>query len=184
MPEIRDLAVAEQCYRRSFELYSEEDRMGRARCLGQLGSVALKRFLEARQASRPAEEGLQHLSQAAHYYQQALDMTPANALPERATAHNQLGNIYADTGQIEAALRHYRESIRYKEAMQDRFGAGGTRCNAARILARKGRFADAHDWARSALRDYESCENADERIVDTLKLLEVIESALQATSRQ
>jgi hypothetical protein len=38
------------------------------------------------------------------------------------------------------------------------------------------------DWAQAALRDYEACENADQEIVDTLKLLEQIESRLRGTS--
>ena len=66
--------------------------------------------------------------------------------------------------------------------MQNRFEAGRTRSNAARALGLRGRFADAREWARSALRDLQSCENADQDIVDTLKRLEWIESALQATS--
>jgi hypothetical protein len=59
--------------------------------------------------------------------------------------------------------------------------AGQTRYNAA-ALARAGRFPDAHEWAQSALRDYQASENADQYIVETLKLLEWIESALRATS--
>jgi hypothetical protein len=65
--------------------------------------------------------------------------------------------------------------------MQDRFRAGETRYNAARALARAGRFADARDWAQSALRDYQACNNAEREVVNTLKLLEQIESARQAT---
>ncbi|SPE39422.1 hypothetical protein SBA3_3200003 [Candidatus Sulfopaludibacter sp. SbA3] len=54
------------------------------------------------------------------------------------------------------------ESIRYSEAKQDRFGAGQTRRNAALTLARAGSFPEARDWAQSALRDFEACENADQ----------------------
>jgi hypothetical protein len=43
-----------------------------------------------------------------------------------------------------------------------------------------GRFADALDWAKSALRDYEASENADEKVIKTLELLKWIESALRA----
>jgi hypothetical protein len=182
LPGIRDLVLAERWYQRGLDLHAEEDRMGRGVCLGQLGTVAYERFLDARKAGRPPEECLGHLSQAEQYYRQALEMFPANAVRQLGTAHNQLGLVYAAAGQIDTALRHYRESIRYREAMQDRFGAGQSRENAAIALARAGRFADACDWAQSALHDFQACENADQEIVDTLKLLEQIESDLQATS--
>src|ERR1035437_4294082 len=181
LPGIRDLALAEQWYQRSLDL-PEEDRMGRAQCLNQLGSVAYERFLEAREADRPPEECLGHISQAEQYYRQALEMLPANAVRSLATTPNQLGNIYGDAGQIDLALRHYRESIRYREAMQDRFGAGTTRENAALLLARMDRFVDARDWAQSGLRDYQACENVHRYVVKTLKLLEQIESGLRETS--
>ena len=74
------------------------------------------------------------------------------------------------------------ESIRYCEAMQDRFGAGQTRYNAARALTRTDRFVDAREWAQSALRDFQACENAEQYVVKTFKLLELIESDLRATS--
>jgi tetratricopeptide (TPR) repeat protein len=181
LADIRDLALAEHWYQRSLERRATEDRMGRAACLSQLGSVAYERFLEAREANRPAEEGLQHLSQAARYYEQALDLTPADAPRELAAIHNQLGGIFSAAGQTDAALQHYRKSIRYKEGMGDRFGAGQTRFKAALALFHAGRFADALDWAQSALRDYQACENADQQVVMTLKLLELIESALRAS---
>jgi hypothetical protein len=66
--------------------------------------------------------------------------------------------------------------------MQDRFPAGQTRFNAALVLGKAGRFPDALDWAQAARRDFEACDNADQDIAKTLKLLEQIESARQATS--
>jgi tetratricopeptide (TPR) repeat protein len=113
---------------------------------------------------------------------EALEMLPANAVADLALAHNQLGGIYGEAGEIDTAIRHFRESVRYREATQNRFGAGQSRQSAALALANAGRFADARDWAESALRDYQACENADQEVVDTLKLLERIESGLRATS--
>lgn len=156
--------------------------MGRAHCLGQLGSVAKDRFMEARKANQPPQECLGHLTKAEQYYKQALAMFPAGAVEGLAITHNQLGLIYAYAGQIDLALRHYREAIRYKENMQDRFGAGQTRHNAALALARTGRFDDAHEWAQAALRDHQAAGNADQEVVETLRLLEWIESSLQASS--
>jgi tetratricopeptide (TPR) repeat protein len=178
LPEIRDLAAAEHWYQRSLDMRAEEDRMGRAKSLGQLGSAAYRRFLE----KEDADGGRSHLSKAAQCYQQALSLIPGNAPRELAAIHNQLGIIYRHAGQIDTALHHYRESTRYMEAMQYRFGAGQSRRNAAIALAGARRFTDARDWAQAALRGYQACENADQEIADTLKLLALIESDLQATS--
>jgi tetratricopeptide (TPR) repeat protein len=179
---IRDLALAELWYQRALTLCAEEDRMGRARCLGQLGSVAYRRFRDARKTSQRPEEYVGHLSRAEQHCMQALELFPKNAVRELAPTHNQLGNIYGAADQIDAALHHYREAIRYSEAMQDPFAAGQTRYNAAATLSRAGRFADARDWAQSALRDFQACENAEQEIVTTLKLMELIESDLRSTS--
>ncbi len=109
-------------------------------------------------------------------------MFPRSAVEGLAVTHSQLGIIYSEAGQIDLALRNHRESIRYYESMQDRLGAGKTRRNAARALAGAGRFDNAREWAQSALRDFQACGNADQEVVKTLKLLEQIESARQASS--
>jgi tetratricopeptide (TPR) repeat protein len=180
LPEIRDFALAEDWYRRSLDLHPTGDRMGRAGCLGQLGNVACRRFLAAKAADRLPEECSAHLSTVEEYYGKALGMFPADAARELATIHHQLGIIYGSARQIDPALRHYQKSIRYEEAMQNRFGAGQSRVAAALDLAKAGRFADARDWAQAALRDFQTCENAEQQIVKTLELLKLIESRLQA----
>jgi tetratricopeptide (TPR) repeat protein len=180
---IRDLAVAEQWYQRSLDLRANKDRMGRAGCLVQLGTVAYHRFLDARATNRSPAECFDHAEKAEQYLQHALEMFPPNAVPELATTHMNLGNVYSQAGQPDVALHHYRESIRYCEVMQDRFASGRTRRNAARALASTGRFADAREWARAALCDYEASANADQEVIETLKLLERIESDLRATSQ-
>jgi tetratricopeptide (TPR) repeat protein len=182
LAEIRDLAMAEHWYRRDLELTAKEDRMGQAQSLGQLGLIEYERFRDAVRANRSAAERSGHLSRAAECYQEALRMFPVDAIRELETTHGQLGNIFDDAGQMDSALYHYREAIRYGEAMKDRFLAGRTRYNVAVTLAGAGRFADAREWAKSALRDYQACENLSQEVVRTLKLLERIESARQATS--
>ena len=155
--------------------------MGRAKCLGQLGNIAYDRFIEARKAGRPVEECSNHLAQARQYYGQALEMSPASAVRDVATGHNQLGLVCANAGQIDASLHHFTESIYRCEAMQDHFLAGRVRENAARALAVAGRLVEACDWAQFALRDFEVCENAEQHVVKCLQLLEQIESARQAS---
>ena len=137
LPAIRDLGEAERRYRRSLELRAKGDRMGRAKCLGQLGSDAYERFREARN-TKPAPELMRHLNDALGRYRDALDMTPPDAVGQLAPIHNELGNIYGDGGDLDRAPHHCRESIRLNEARGDPYGAATTRRNLA--ITRPERF--------------------------------------------
>jgi len=98
----------------------------------------------------------------------------------RAVAENQLGNIYGDAGDLNRALPHYRESIRLEEARGNLFGAALTRFNVAVHLARAGRFTDAREYARAALRNFETFgPRAAAEIEETRQLLAQIESDLE-----
>jgi tetratricopeptide (TPR) repeat protein len=155
VPALRDLAQAEQWYRRALELYAEDDKLYRAGALGQLGLVAYERFKEARQAGEPEAVLLEHWNAALHAYQQALDMMPPDAVNELATTHNLLGVIYKDAGQTEQAVAHSREAIRYFEQAGKVYDAGVARENIARAYAQAGRFDDALLFARAALANFE-----------------------------
>jgi len=179
---VRDLDAAEQWYRRSFDLRVEGDSMGAARCLAQMGTVAYLRARDAKKAGQPVQQRHGHLAMAEQYYEQALQIFPPDAVRDLAVTHNQLGNLYSAMGRVETSLRHFQESIRYKEHMGDRYGAGTSRRNAARALADARRFDDAIEWVQSSLEDFRACGNADQEIVNTLKLLERIESDRQANA--
>jgi tetratricopeptide (TPR) repeat protein len=184
LPAICDLHEAERWYRRSLELRAKEDRMGRAGCLAQLGSVALRRFREAAKAAMPEEELLQHLNTALHLYLEALDLTPQDAIMQLGTIHNQLGNVYKNVGDLDRALEHYRESIRYKEVADDVYGAAQTQYNVAITLAKAGRFGDAKDYAVAALRGYQTFgDRAKDEVMETLELIAAIEQD-QAGAKQ
>jgi tetratricopeptide (TPR) repeat protein len=178
---LRDLDQAERWYQRSLELHEERDRLGRAQCLGQLGLVAYERFKEARATKKPGEELLQHINSALQYYQQALGMFPPNAVGDLAVTHNQLGIIYQNAGDLDRALPHYRESIRYEEIQGNLYGAAQARLGIALALARAGRLADALEYARAALSNFETYgEGASEAIQGTQELIAQIEQAQQA----
>jgi tetratricopeptide (TPR) repeat protein len=153
---LRDLAQAEQWYRRSLELTLENDRLQQSKTQGQFGLVAYERFKEARQAGEPEAVLLEHLNAALQAYQQALDMTPPDAVDSLAVKHNQLGNIYDEVpGQTEQAVTHYREAIRFFEQAGALYNAAITRENVALAYAQAGRFADALLFARAALANFE-----------------------------
>ena len=153
---LHDLTEAERWYRRGLELAPEGDRLYRAGSLAQLGKVALKRFREARLAKQPEAVLLHHLNDAFGFYRQALEMTPSDAIGQLAAVHSALGVIYGDAGQLDRALHHYRESIRYMESAGDLYGAAQTRYNVAVAFLNARRFADARDYAHAALRNFQT----------------------------
>jgi len=180
--EIRDLPAAEQWAARSLETISGDDRTGRAQCLDQLASIALRRFDADIHAGREYQESLPHLARAERYCQQALATMRPGAIVDAALFRSRLGVICAKTFRLEEALTYYGESIQDYESMGDRLHAGRTRRDAAIGCRRFGRLLDAHEWAQAALRDFEACDDAQQDMMDTLSLLAEIESDRQATS--
>jgi hypothetical protein len=175
--DLCDLDEAERWYRKSLDLLAEGDRLGRARCLGRLGTVALARFEGARTAKKPEPELLRQLNDALGFCLQALEMTPPDAIGLLAVIHNQLGVIHYGAGDLARALHHYRESIRYKHWAGDLYGAAVTRYNVALALADAGRFADAREYALAALRNFRDCASAQDMIQKTLDLILKIDKA-------
>jgi tetratricopeptide (TPR) repeat protein len=177
--DLRDLTEAERWYRRGLELVPEGDRMGYAKCLAQLGGVALERFREARRAKQPEAVLLCHLKDTLGFYHQALDMTPPDNIGQLAVIHNQLGAIYGDADQLDRALPHFRESIRYKESAGNLYGAAQTRRNVAVVFLRAGRLADARDYTHAALRNFQTYgAGAQQDIQKALDLIAAIDMAL------
>jgi tetratricopeptide (TPR) repeat protein len=183
LAEIRGLEEAERWYQRSLDLFSGGDRLGRSKCLGQLGSVAYARFRDAREAGKPAPELAKHLKGALDLYNQALNLTPENAIVDLAVLHNELGAICYDAGDLDQSMAHYRQSIRYKESAGDLYGAAQTQRNAAVALALRGRFLDAKEYAKAALRNYQTYgEGAKDEVLETLELIARIDKAWSAAA--
>ena len=89
-----------------------------------------------------------------------------------------LGSIYGDASDLDRALTHYREAIRYLEAAGNLYVAAQTRYNVAYDLANVGRLPDALDYAQAALRNYSTFgDRAADRIQKTQQLIAQIEQA-------
>ncbi|HEX9370719.1 MAG TPA: tetratricopeptide repeat protein [Roseiflexaceae bacterium] len=180
IPTIRNLAQAERWYRRSLELHDERDRLGRSKCMDELGLVAYERFKEARAADRPEDELLRHINDALCSCHEALDLLPPNAVNDLAVVHNQLGNIYNDVGDLDRVLPHYRESIRHEEMQGNLYGAAQTRFNVALALANAGRHHEALLYAEAALRNYATYgDGAAAEVQETQGLIAEIERAMR-----
>ena len=153
-PSLQDFDEAERWYRRALDLTEDHDRLRRARRTGQLGGVAYRRFLDAGATGQPEPVRLAHLNAAADAYQEALDLLPADAMPDLATVHHQLGILCYHAGEDDRALTHFQQAIRLREAAGNRYRAGQTRQAVAVVLAGAGRTGDALLYARSALADF------------------------------
>lgn len=175
----RNLEQATHWYQRSLELRSENDQQGRGGCLAQLGLVAYERFNEARTANQSEEILLQYINEAVKYFHGALKLLPDNAVNDLAVTHNQLGNIYGSVGNLEQALSHYREAIRYFETAGNIYNAGKSRLGVALALAQANRLPDALEYARAARRNFQSYpQGTEEMIQRTEWLIKKIEQDL------
>jgi tetratricopeptide (TPR) repeat protein len=184
IPAICDLGKAEQWHRRSLELRDEHDELGRGRCHSQLAAVALKRFEEARKAGEPSAVLLTHLNAALQACHEALKLIPVHAVNDRAFTHNKLGTVYRLADDIDRALPHYRESIRYKESAGNTYGAAETRRNVALALAQSGRLQDAREYALAALAGYASFGPAAASVVqDAEELIKQIDKDIAAKKK-
>ncbi len=176
LPAIRDLAQAERWYRRSLNMSGEHHRHDRAQCLAGLGLVARERFAEARAANKPGKELLYHLNNAIRLHHQSIELLPSSAVDDLAVAHNSLGNLYSEGDDLDHALPHYRESIRYEEAAGNVYAAAQTRFNVALALRDAGHLADAREYAYAALRNFETYgDRAASEIQRTQQLIALID---------
>jgi tetratricopeptide (TPR) repeat protein len=178
---LRNHDEAERWYRKSLDLHAPDDRLGRGRCIGQLGQVAYARFQDALTNERPVEELAHHIAEAGRLSEQALNMMPATAVVDRGTIHNQLGTIYHIAGDIDRALHHFQQAIRICEQTRDIFYAGQTRHNAAVALLAAGRLSDALAYAEAALTNFRTfSDRALADIQETERLIDAIDEAIAA----
>jgi tetratricopeptide (TPR) repeat protein len=154
--DLGDLAEAERWYRRSLEMYEDEQRHLRAQCFNELGAVAYKRFEEALAAKRPEKELFEHLNAALRFNHQGLDLLPPDAVSDLAITHNALGVFYSSADDLDRALPHFQDAIRYHEKEDDLCSAARTRFNVALALFHASRLADARSYALAALRNLET----------------------------
>jgi tetratricopeptide (TPR) repeat protein len=155
---IRDLEESERWYRRSLELRPAHDNLSRAQCFAQLGALALRRLEEAAQSGSSGLELDTQFATAIDFYSQALAATPPEAVDSLAAIHNQLGAVYSHSANhLDLAVEQLREAIWCYEVAGDRYMAGAVRSNLAWSLLHATRFADARDYALSAISILEAC---------------------------
>jgi tetratricopeptide (TPR) repeat protein len=155
VPGLQDLDQAEQWFRRSLELRASHDRVGQAKSYASLAGVSYERFVGAQRAHQAEAVMRKHINEALDNYQKALNLLPPDDLADLAVIHHQLGRIYGQTADASRALHHFQQSITLYEAHGNIYGAGRVRFDIATLLGNAGRPADALQYARAALHDYE-----------------------------
>jgi len=181
IPAICNLEQAECWYQRSLALRDHSDRLGKAKCLSQLGLVAYKRFEKVQEAEHHEAELLSYLKNAVQFYDQALKLYPLDALDDLAVNYNALAVIYTTAGNLDFALSHYRKSIAYQEAAENVYGAAQTRFNVAFTLVQAARLNDALLYAQAALHNYKTFgKRAVADMQETQRLIAFIEKHLKA----
>ena len=179
LPTLRDPDQAERWYRRSLELCAEGDRLGRGKCTYGLGHVAYDRFRDARKAEPPRGRAAAQPERRRGLLRPGAGPAAPDAVDDLAVAHNQLGAVYRGAGDLDRAVHHYRESIRYEEMQGNVYGAAQTRFNVALALMDAGRLPDAREYALAALRNYQTYgDRAAADIQETQRLIARIEQAM------
>ena len=177
---LRDFDKAEHWYTRSLELHPEHDGLGRGQGELNLGNIAMWRFDEAQEQSAPNEQLIELLHKALSHYVAALKLIPTNAMNALAMTHNNIGLVYERAGDLERALEHYDDSIRYEQMQNNQYGAGQTQHNVAVALYNAKQLVRARRYAEAALGSFAPYGAGASAVVEkTQGLIALIDEGLQ-----
>lgn len=168
---IRNLIQAKDWYRRSLDLRSNDDGLGRALALYQLSLVSYEEFQEAEAVGLPWNVQVHHLNGSISDLQRAAKLVPANAVDALAVIHHHFGILYSHSDQPDLCLRQFQESIRYEELRGNHYGAAASQYAIAMNFMKMGRSDNALIFARAALRKLEDLGNADVDAVQRVQRL-------------
>lgn len=161
LPEGRGLMQAERWLKRAVDLVEDEDHEAKSLCLGELGHVAWLQFAKARRAGGTEHDLRRHLMRARRYYQRAIEFDRADAFAVLARHHQALGHVSLALGDVDFALPHYRESIRYDDLCGNRLQAASTRFELAIDLRNGGHSTEALRYAEEALHELSALDDSD-----------------------
>lgn len=176
---IKDLDRAELWLKRGLELADERPSL-RAKLFALLGQAFWQRFRSDRQNERPEIELKSHLSHGLENYEMAIEHTRHDDPRRLSELCLYYGHVHYSLGQIERAIPHYRQSIRYDIANGDACSAARTRFNIAIALRDLGRLGEARKYATHAYNESVDLGGlAPENLVErSRRLIQLIERAL------
>jgi tetratricopeptide (TPR) repeat protein len=166
---IRNLDAAEVAYEYALRHYAPGDRLYESGALNQIAQVHHERFRESRKRNDLPEAILKHAESAEQYYLDAIARCPPSAVADLGPIHGQLANFYREIQKTQKAHQHYKQAAACFEQTGDRYHAGVTRYNTARMhveeadresatARRRDLLYRAHAYAVAALRDFQHYE--------------------------
>lgn len=173
--QLQDFEKAEYWCRRALENVQPSDHKLLSDCHRQLGEIAYEHFRDTIERQTPEREWRAYLSNALQEFNEALRLQPPYLVAGLGELHGHLGNVYAYLDQIDQALNHFRESIRFQEHLGHLCDAAATRLNVAVALLNAKRHVDAGEYARAALRHFEFCDSCEGRVLVVKELLSHID---------
>jgi hypothetical protein len=157
IPAGQNLQMARRWIKKSLSLRDEADRLGRGQSTALFGKVAFEKFMKGQKEYRPGAEQVGYLNEALGFSFDALNLLPEDAAAELGNVHETIGYLYLQAeNMLDAALEHYDLAIKYKEQVQDIYGAARARFNVAVALFLLARFEKGHQYALEALRGFEA----------------------------
>ncbi|MBD1932046.1 MULTISPECIES: CHAT domain-containing protein [Cyanophyceae] len=174
--EIQNYTEAQEWLLKAFQLYGENDFLGKGKSAILFGKVCHERFEKARPFGEE-KALLRELNLGIEFYHKALKSLPSNAVADLVEASIGLGDTYSDAVEFELALSYYQQAIRYSEEIGNFYKAAQARYSAAITLARAERYDDALFYAQAALRTVETC-GINEKIQPTKDLISNLEQKL------
>jgi tetratricopeptide (TPR) repeat protein len=154
---VQNYDEAERWYRESLRRRRPEDKLGQSRCLNQLSIIEYRRVVDS--AQNGENEGIQreHLEKSKAYCEEAYALCPKDAPAEMAAILHQSGMIHATRGEFDIAMKRWHASIKLEQEYRDnKYRAGMTRQEIAKVLLYGGKLEEAHEWASVALKDFSS----------------------------
>ncbi len=102
IPAIRDLEAAQGAFELALSLHDENDGLGRARCIHQIGAAYHHHFSDSRPDTVPMETRVHYAHTAQAYYHRALKVCPE-------TAKTVLGRTHCRVEHAVRGTRQYRK---------------------------------------------------------------------------
>jgi tetratricopeptide (TPR) repeat protein len=164
IPELLDLDLAEKWLLTAIEHYGE-DKMGRAKCIGQLAQVKCAQLDRLLETGTDREAAQQAWSAASALVSEMFRVLPDEAIRELAVTHDLAAHLYRTAGETDLAMSHYQQMIKLYEDLGQPFMEGAVRLKAAQTLAQASRYDDAALFAEQATQDFEGSGAPEEQAV-------------------
>lgn len=184
--ELYDLDKAELWLRKAIELGDARDSQRHAMRLHELGNVWYARFVRLRDSGETRIEILEDMAgKAARFAYEALELLPEAPTHQLMLIHHLLGNIWDDTGNIDRALKHYRQAILIGDTRGEWYDGALLCREVARCFFKADRLQDALEYANESLRKLQKVgPGARNAMITSQQLIDAIKKSSKKIPRK